>query len=41
MNTQQQIIQNQDAQIEDIALMVKRIKNNTKLMHEELDVQKE
>lgn len=39
MNTQQ-IIREQDEQIDDIALMVKRIKNNADLMNKELDSQK-
>ena len=39
MNSQEQIIQEQDNQIDDIGKIVKRIKNNTGLINNELDKQ--
>ncbi len=35
----QQVIKEQDSQIEDISYMVKRIRNNTKLINNEIDNQ--
>jgi hypothetical protein len=35
----QQIVKEQDDQIDDISKMVKRIRNNTKLINNELDNQ--
>ena len=35
----QQVIKEQDSQIEDISHMVKRIRNNTKLINNEIDNQ--
>jgi hypothetical protein len=40
MNSVKQIIQEQDEQIEEIHDIVKRLKNNSKLINNELDNQK-
>ncbi len=40
MNTMQQVIKEQDDQIDEIGDIVKRLKNNSKLIENELDNQK-
>ena len=40
MNSSQQIIKEQDQQIDEISDIVKRLKNNSKLINNELDNQK-
>jgi hypothetical protein len=39
MSHLEQVIKEQDSQIDDISKMVKRIRNNTKLINNELDNQ--
>ena len=40
MNSMQQVIREQDEQIDEIGDIVKRLKNNSKLIENELDNQK-
>ena len=40
MNSVQQVIKDQDDQIDEIGDIVKRLKNNSKLINNELDHQK-